>query len=140
MQITDVKGNLHNKGVLKVLTQSQYTPTEEKLRLLADKYEADADIFVFACFNGETAVGIIAVKRLTAASFEILSIAVETASRGKGIGSKMISFVAERFSCSHICAETDDDAVGFYRKFGFGIESLGEKYPGVIRYLCTLEL
>lgn len=35
-------------------------------------------------------------------------------------------------------AETDKNAVNFYRKIGFNITSLGEKYPGVERFKCTL--
>ena len=33
-------------------------------------------------------------------------------------------------------AETDKDAVDFYRKLGFSVTSLGEKYPGVERFHC----
>lgn len=29
-----------------------------------------------------------------------------------------------------------DVAVNFYRKVGFKVKSLGEKYPGIIRYEC----
>jgi hypothetical protein len=36
-------------------------------------------------------------------------------------------------------AETDSDAVGFYRSCGFTVLSLGEVYPGVERFRCTLE-
>lgn len=32
-----------------------------------------------------------------------------------------------------ITAETDHDAIAFYRRYGFEIQSLGEKYPGVER-------
>lgn len=39
-----------------------------------------------------------------------------------------------------IRAETDKDAVGFYKKNGFTITSLGEKYPGVERFDCTLSV
>ena len=116
-----------------------YTPTEEALNLCADKYEADESVSVLACVDGEVVVGIIVVKALTAASFEILSIAVESAFRGKGVGSKLISSFIENFSCGEIHAETDDAAVGFYRNLGFKIKSLGEKYPGIIRYICTLK-
>ncbi|WP_268921683.1 hypothetical protein [Metabacillus sediminilitoris] len=35
-----------------------------------------------------------------------------------------------------ITAETDKEAVVFYRNYGFKITSLGEKYPGVERFLC----
>lgn len=33
-----------------------------------------------------------------------------------------------------VTAETDHDAVGFYRTYGFSIHSLGEKYAGVERF------
>ena len=39
-----------------------------------------------------------------------------------------------------VIAETDDDAVEFYDKFGFNILSLGDKYRvGIMRYQCTLK-
>ena len=138
MKIVDIKGNLHDKGILGVLSQSMYMPTEEKLTLRADTYEADESVSAFACIDREIVIGVIVLKTLTADSFEILGIAVESAFRGMGIGSKLISSAIESLSCHQICAETDDDAVGFYRNYGFDIESLGEKYPGVVRYRCTL--
>jgi hypothetical protein len=39
-----------------------------------------------------------------------------------------------------IVAETDEESVQFYRNIGFIIRSLGEKYPGVERFLCTYEV
>ena len=38
-----------------------------------------------------------------------------------------------------ITAETDRDAVEFYWSSGFKVTSLGEKYPGVERFLCELK-
>jgi ribosomal protein S18 acetylase RimI-like enzyme len=35
-------------------------------------------------------------------------------------------------------AETDSEALAFYRRIGFRVESLGEKYPGVERFRCVL--
>ncbi|TFD94546.1 N-acetyltransferase [Jeotgalibacillus sp. R-1-5s-1] len=67
---------------------------------------------------------------------EIKHIAVCPKERGYGIGSKMINFLLERYSFTSILAETDIDAVEFYRNFGFKITSLGEKYPGVERFQC----
>ena len=34
---------------------------------------------------------------------------------------------------------TDDEAVEFYKKIGFQVKSLGEKYPGVERFCCYLK-
>jgi len=46
----------------------------------------------------------------------------------------MINYIASKYSS--IVAETDYEAVDFYRRYGFVITSLGEKYPGVERFLC----
>ena len=38
---------------------------------------------------------------------------------------------------TYIEAETDKEAVEFYKKIGFQVKSLGEKYPGIERFhLC----
>ncbi len=68
----------------------------------------------------------------------IKHIAVSPAHRGKGIGREMIQFSSHHNSFSSIYAETDRDAVIFYKNIGFHITSLGEKYPGVERFACLL--
>lgn len=52
----------------------------------------------------------------------------------------MISKVADDYSLLSVYAETDNDAVGFYRKNGFSITEFSEIYDGetVIRYKCEL--
>ena len=79
-------------------------------------------------------VGCIGIEFSSLIECEIKHIAVSSVQRGKGIGSKMINYITEQYPI--ISAETDNDAVGFYRDFGFDITSLGEKYPGVERFLC----
>lgn len=138
MNIIDVKNRLHEKSILSVLSHSVYMPTDDKMNRLADDYQADADIHIFACTQEEAVLGVIGVQTLAGDSVQIRGMAVDPTVRGRGIGSKLIAFVGSRFPGCQIIAETDDDAVGFYRSCGFAIESLGEKYPGVIRYLCTL--
>lgn len=56
-----------------------------------------------------------------------------------GVGGKLIDFCSEAFKVDSIIAETDDDAVGFYKKVGFSVKPLGDKYgAGINRYLCEL--
>jgi len=50
----------------------------------------------------------------------------------------MIDELVRREAAAEVTAETDRDAVEFYRKYGFSIRSLGEKYAGVKRFVCTL--
>lgn len=52
----------------------------------------------------------------------------------------MIKFVCDKHLLCFIFAETDNDAVGFYRSYGFEVTSLGEKYPGVERFLCKYKI
>ena len=114
-------------------------PTKEKLNKLADEYELNSDIFAFAHYESDTVSGVIILKRIKNDEFEIISISVSPKFRRQGIASSLISFALRNLKCAVLKAETDNDAVGFYRGFGFNIESLGEKYPGIVRYLCTLE-
>ncbi|MHC1695582.1 MAG: GNAT family N-acetyltransferase [Eubacteriales bacterium] len=140
MDFICIKGRLHEKAVLSVMSQSQYMPTEEKLRAKSDIYEADESVFPYAITDGTNIAGIIILRRMSPAGYEIMSIAVDTPYRGRRIGTDLIALSAKELSCHELCAETDDDAVEFYRKRGFDIISLGEKYPGVVRYLCKLKL
>ncbi|MEK5530257.1 GNAT family N-acetyltransferase [Viridibacillus sp. FSL H7-0596] len=82
--------------------------------------------------------GCIGIEFLSPKCCEIKHIAVSPNHRGIGIGSKMISFILEKYSLSFMFAETDKDAVNFYKNYGFKITSLGEKYPGVERFRCIL--
>ncbi|MFJ8090658.1 GNAT family N-acetyltransferase [Lysinibacillus sp. NPDC095746] len=84
-------------------------------------------------------VGCIGIEFLSPKRCEIKHIAVSLDHRGIGIGSKMINFVLEKYSLSLMFAETDKDAVNFYKNYGFKITSLGEKYPGVERFRCILK-
>jgi len=140
MKIINAKDCLHDQQFLQILSLSQYMPTEEKLNLLADNYKSNSNIYAFTCNSNISIIGVIVIKCCYETNFEILSIAVDSAFRGHGIGSKLISYAVHNLKCSEIFAETDDDAVGFYRSYGFDIVSLDEKYPGIVRYLCTLKL
>ena len=56
----------------------------------------------------------------------------------KGIGKRLINHLRSMHPMRVLVAETDKDAVGFYRKCGFECESIGEKYPGTERFQCKL--
>ncbi|MGI2328322.1 GNAT family N-acetyltransferase [Planococcus sp. YIM B11945] len=85
-------------------------------------------------------VGCIGIELISGNLCEIKHIVVSPEERGQKIGSQMVQFVCKRFNLTSIFAETDQEAVGFYQKRGFDVESLGEKYPGRERFLCTLHI
>ncbi|MBH0346033.1 GNAT family N-acetyltransferase [Bacillus cereus] len=69
----------------------------------------------------------------------ICHIAVVPQYRHKGIAVQMIKEIVRMHQLTYIEAETDAEAVKFYKKIGFQIKSLGEKYPGIERFHCYLE-
>ena len=52
----------------------------------------------------------------------------------------MLRETCVKLMLKYLVAETDADAIGFYQCCGFAVESLGELYPGVERFRCTLEI
>ncbi|MEW4369551.1 GNAT family N-acetyltransferase [Paenibacillus kandeliae] len=55
----------------------------------------------------------------------------------RGIGRRMLDGYVQKHPGIDVYAETDHDAVEFYRRCGFEIVALGEYYPGVMRFGCT---
>jgi ribosomal protein S18 acetylase RimI-like enzyme len=51
--------------------------------------------------------------------------------RYRHVANEMLDELIQTTSVKIISAETDMDAVNFYKRYGFSIISLGEKYPGV---------
>lgn len=68
------------------------------------------------------------------ATAEILDIAVKPEFQGKGIGSRLIDYVFSQFSVNKITAETDDDAIEFYIKYGFSVIDT-KQYHDTKRYV-----
>ena len=137
MKVVDIKGSLRDARIRDIVSQSVYQPADEKLNRLMGRWEADADVFAYAAIENGLARCVLILERKSGGAFEILNVATDQSQRGQGFASHLISFAQGVLHCETIVAETDDDAVGFYRKYGFNIESLGEKYPGTVRYLCT---
>ncbi|GAB3529584.1 GNAT family N-acetyltransferase [Arthrobacter monumenti] len=67
-------------------------------------------------------------------------IAVDANHRGRGYGSLLVKEIRNAHTDAPILAETDDDAVEFYRRLGFGIsQRAGDpRWPGIQRYKCLL--
>lgn len=95
---------------------------------------APAKLYVWIEDDRE-AVGLIG-WRVPGGSLEILHIAVDEGKRHQGIGRRLIDAAVALERPHEVLAETDHDAVEFYQHYGFSIQSLGEKYPGVESFQC----
>lgn len=125
-----------SEDVLEIIKYSHFNPTEEKLSKLVQKYHENKGILPFASFNRNQISGIIVLKKTNNESYEIIDIAVDKDYRRQGIASKLIDYVIEKLNIKILFAETDDDAVVFYKKYGFKTEAV--KNEGYTRYKCTL--
>lgn len=132
--IVDVKANLFDPEVLTLLKPSVYDPTPERLKSRAEKYSADKRTNVYACKTGGVYAGIVVLKTENGTA-EILDISVKPEYRKHGIGKSLIDFVFNQLPIDTITAETDDEAIGFYKRCGFTITSVGE-VCGTKRFFC----
>ncbi len=137
--IENIKENIvSNENVLEILKYSHWNPTKEKLSKLAEKYHKDKGILPFASFDENKISGIIVVQKIEGRTYEIIDIAVDKHHRGQGVASKLIDYIIKNLGIKTLFAETDDDAVGFYEKYGFKTEIIKNKE--YTRYKCTLSL
>lgn len=135
--ICDVKEIITEPDLLKLLAPSVFTPTEERLLNRAKKYQEDKNTNIYAYKENNQYKGIVVFK--ISDNFDtILDIAVKPEYQGEGIGSKLIDFIFNRFNAKNIIAETDDDAIEFYKKYGFTVADAKVKFD-TKRYICVCE-
>lgn len=115
-----------------------FEPDPAKLDAIVERYRSDSNLTMLGCSMNGRLAGCAGVDLKAPGKTVLLHLAVDPLYRGQGVGRKMIGELMVQLSIRLLEAETDGDAVGFYRNCGFFIESLGEKYPGVVRYRCTL--
>ncbi|MBQ7106585.1 MAG: GNAT family N-acetyltransferase [Clostridia bacterium] len=135
--ICDVKEIITEPDILKLLAPSVYNPTEERLLNRSKKYQEDENTNIYAYKDNGEHKGIVIFK-IANNSATILDIAVKPEYQGQGIGSILIDFIFDRFEVDNITAETDDDAIGFYKKYGFTVANTKVEFD-TKRYVCVCE-
>ena len=135
LEFVNVKQNIFDTDILPLLAPSVFEPTPEKLKARAEKYIKRPNTHIYACRDGGKYIGIVVVE-VVGTKATVLDIAVDEACRKQGVGSALLSFFIENFAIDKMIAETDDDAVGFYKKFGFTVTEIKTIY-NTRRYLCT---
>ncbi|MEH6934440.1 GNAT family N-acetyltransferase [Bacillus sp. JJ783] len=109
-------------------------PSEVRLIKAVSLYENNHAVLYKYGNKGCIGIALIDTNRA-----RICHIAVDEKYRNHGIALQMIKEIVRKYELTYIEAETDREAVGFYKKCNFKIESLGEKYPGIERFYCYLE-
>ena len=125
--ICDAKEIITEPDILKLLAPSVFNPTEERLQSRAKKYAENENAHIYAYKEGADFKGIV-VFEMTSGNATILDIAVKPEHQKCGIGSKLIDFIFNSFNVNSIIAVTDDDAIGFYKKYGFIVADTKVKF------------
>jgi ribosomal protein S18 acetylase RimI-like enzyme len=135
--IEDLLAKLDDARLGELLASVIYNPTAERLARMCGRYRTDPMWKLLGCRCGGAIVGCIGIELGTEGRAIIRHISVAPAWRSQGIGTALIQHAIAAFALTQLVAETDLDAVEFYRKCGFTVRSLGEKYPGTERFLCS---
>ena len=142
---------LLSEDAFSIYASCMYMPTYEAFRKRMESYVSDPLVKVYVSAEGDERIGIL-VLQTSNAEAEIMGSAVSdlhkryrSASdhfRNQGIGKHMILRVMAQESLKCIEAQTDDDAIGFYRSCGFRDEMTVVEYPNgtAVRYNCILQL
>ena len=132
---------LCSEEAFSVYKHCMYKPEYKDFRAKMERYISEPSVKMFVCSAEGIKAGLL-VLHVSGDTAEIEGIAVSEKFRRRGAGSSMILNAAGILGLKSLAAQTDDDAIGFYRKCCFKEERLIIEYPDgtAVRYNCTLEL
>lgn len=125
--------------VFRIYSSCMYQPSYEEYKAKMARFLEDKKAEIYICMQEDRIIGMLVLDRLQPIPV-ILGIAVSEKERGKGVGRTLIRQVMDRENLKSIRAETDEDAIGFYRRCGFTEEKKCVEYPDgtAVRYVCLL--
>lgn len=135
--LIDIKSRLDEKEIQELIGYSVFPdPTVLEKAILEFKTNNDFKLYGYE-EHGEI-IGIIGFRQ-EENSILITHMAIKPAYRRMGYGRGLILELIVSMKPTRIIAETDEEAVEFYRNIGFVIKSLGEKYLDVERFQCIYD-
>lgn len=120
--IRNIKQNLLTPEVYSIYSLCMYAPTYERFAKKVRAYLEDEDTAVYGFYEDRSLFGIIVLRSMDQDTAEIIGIAVDQAHQHQHIGKILIEYAATIGPYWKLHAETDDDAVLFYKRCGFQIE------------------
>jgi riboflavin biosynthesis RibT protein len=134
----DIKNILDNPTVRKLMNESAWDKSTEALDKKAAEFRRHENWHLYGWVENDEILGICGVV-IHSDYVEIYNIAVDPSSRKHGVGKAMIKAVNEKYKMT-VKAETDEGAVGFYRKCGFETEAFMKTFNTgeYQRYKCIL--
>jgi diamine N-acetyltransferase len=127
---------IENDAVKQILATSVYHPLDDgRLDRALSKYRNGDATLLGAWLFGRVAA--VLGYRASGSAVEIVHIATAPEYRGRNLARQLVGHLRRMFPAVAIIAETDDEAVGFYRCCLFSVTG-ATAVDGVARYRCTL--
>lgn len=130
----DIKNHLDNSDVHKILSDCLFDGSPDEIAKAIEKYREHIAWQMYGWVENDEILGVCGFE-VHADYLEILHVSVAEHARYHGIGRSMITALQKQYDMP-IEAETDDEAVKFYRKCGFETSAI-QKY-NVRRWTCVL--
>jgi ribosomal protein S18 acetylase RimI-like enzyme len=135
-ELIDLNGRQDEPAIRRVLELSH--GSTQALEEACGHYRSGEWTFI-GWQEGDEVLACAGAERLGGGTVGIRSIAVAPAWRHRGLGRTLVDALGERLEAKRLVAETDDDAVGFYRRCGFAVADAPSK-SGRTRYWCVREI
>lgn len=116
-----------------ILAASTYAGTEEAGLTVLDRARADPESTVYGLTIGDDVVAVYITRRIPL-SLEVTALAVAAEHRRRGHGRACMTDALRRAGKLPLVVETDDDALGFYKKCGFKLVGRRLSPGGRVRY------
>jgi inorganic pyrophosphatase len=108
-------------------------PSEENIGNILQEYEKDNKKTLYGYFLAKKLIGIIGIRRKIE-NIEILHFGIHPEYRGKNFGKELMDFIKKENKTMTLT--TDDDAIGFYKKYGYEYTEYYEEKYKRRRYNC----
>lgn len=140
--IEDIKDRFNTPEAFSTFLDCMYRPTWEKFNKRALEYINSPTVSIFGYLDDQCIAAIIAIDKRQGKSAEIRGVSVHPAYRNRGIGRQLVQYACDQLALTKLYAETDDDAVDFYKHCGFQTKAFfreGES-GNYRRYQCVLRI
>ena len=139
-RVLDVTERADGRQLRDLLSPSIGFLTPEKVAAVACRYRNNEDWALYGWEDESGALtGCIGLERRSTREAKVRHLAVAPGARRQGVGSALIAAAIESTCVERLVAETDEDAVAFYERCGFGIAETTSRWDRQ-RFLCTLDL
>ena len=137
LRIEDYTEIFMNEEISEILGSSMFNPSYGKIQNVAQSIYAKTQGRFYIGKINNLIVGVLGLSKINNDKLVVKHIAVSSSFQRQKIATEMLNYIIINEGVDIVEAETDDDAVSFYKGFGFIAKKLPDDGVKGQRYLCT---